>query len=76
LPAELQHFASTQGPFSTGDGIALAENVHAIAVDMDKIQVHPTGFVDPKDPDNPNKFLAAEVLRGVGGLLLNAEGQR
>jgi len=73
---ELANFPATQGPFSTGDGILLGEGVEAAMVDMDKIQVHPTGFVDPKDPDNPNKFLAAEVLRGVGGLLLNAEGER
>ena len=36
----------------------------------------PTGFVDLKDPENPNKFLAAEVLRGVGGILLSAQGKR
>ena len=30
----------------------------------------------PKIPANSSKFLAAEVLRGVGGLLLNQQGQR
>lgn len=39
-------------------------------IDMDSVQVHPTGFVDPADPASPLKFLAAEVLRGEGGLLL------
>lgn len=39
-------------------------------IDMDSIQVHPTGFVDPADPTSPLKFLAAEVLRGEGGILL------
>jgi len=73
---ELANFPATQGPFSTGDGIVLGEGVEAAMIDMDKIQVHPTGFLDPKDPDNPNKFLAAEVLRGVGGLMLNADGER
>jgi FAD-dependent fumarate reductase len=73
---ELANFPATQGPFSTGDGILLGERVQAGTVDMDKIQVHPTGFVDPSDPENLNKFLAAEVLRGVGGILLNAEGHR
>jgi len=45
-------------------------------IDMDKVQVHPTGLVDPKDPHAKVKFLAAEALRGVGGLLLDAEGDR
>ena len=38
--------------------------------------MHPTGLVDPKEPDAKVKFLAAEALRGVGGLLLDNEGQR
>ena len=58
------------------DKPTLARDVAAACVDLEKIQVHPTGFVDPKDPDNPNKFLAAEVLRGVGGMLLSPQGQR
>jgi succinate dehydrogenase/fumarate reductase flavoprotein subunit/predicted heme/steroid binding protein len=45
-------------------------------IDMDKVQVHPTGLVDPKDPGSKWKFLAAEALRGEGGLLLNADGDR
>ena len=43
---------------------------------MAKVQVHPTGLVDPKEPEAKVKFLAAEALRGVGGLLLDNEGQR
>jgi cytochrome b involved in lipid metabolism len=43
---------------------------------LEKVQVHPTGLVDPKDPDAKVKFLAAEALRGVGGLLLDNEGNR
>ncbi|GAW16535.1 hypothetical protein ANO14919_059650 [Xylariales sp. No.14919] len=45
-------------------------------VDMDSVQIHPTGFVDPKDPTATYKFLAAEALRGEGGILLSAEGRR
>ncbi len=40
------------------------------------MQVHPTGLVHPDEPDAKWKFLAAEALRGVGGLLLNKEGDR
>ncbi|KAI0425138.1 FAD binding domain-containing protein [Xylaria sp. FL1042] len=51
--------------------------VGAEFVDMDSVQIHPTGFVDPKDPEAPYKFLAAEALRGEGGILLSAaDGRR
>ncbi len=43
---------------------------------MDQVQVHPTGFVDPKDPNAKTKFLAAEALRGVGGILIDQQGAR
>ena len=43
---------------------------------MDQVQVHPTGFVDPKDPGAKTKFLAAEALRGVGGVLIDQDGAR
>ncbi|KAF1978107.1 Flavocytochrome c [Bimuria novae-zelandiae CBS 107.79] len=39
-------------------------------IDMEYVQVHPTGFVDPASSSSPLKFLAAEVLRGEGGILL------
>ena len=47
-----------------------------VGIDLEKVQVHPTGLVDPNEPDAKVKFLAAEALRGVGGLLLDNEGQR
>lgn len=48
----------------------------SLGIDLEKVQVHPTGLVDPNEPNAKVKFLAAEALRGVGGLLLDAEGQR
>ncbi|KAK1783240.1 FAD binding domain-containing protein [Copromyces sp. CBS 386.78] len=45
--------------------------VGARLVDMDSVQIHPTGFVDPANPQVPVKFLAAEMLRGEGGILLH-----
>jgi flavocytochrome c len=48
----------------------LLTEVGAQLLDMDQVQVHPTGFVDPKEPSKVTKFLAAEVLRGEGGILL------
>ncbi|EKG13697.1 Fumarate reductase/succinate dehydrogenase flavoprotein [Macrophomina phaseolina MS6] len=53
----------------------LLTEVGAQLVDMDMVQVHPTGFVDPKEPGKIVKFLAAEVLRGEGGLMLR-NGER
>ncbi|GIK03998.1 hypothetical protein Aspvir_008073 [Aspergillus viridinutans] len=54
----------------------ILEAVGASVVDMDCVQVHPTGFVDPKDPAALVKILAAEMLRGEGGILLNGDGSR
>lgn len=45
--------------------------VGARLVDMDSVQIHPTGFVDPANPQVAVKFLAAEMLRGEGGILLH-----
>ena len=73
---ELWDLPTTNGEHSTGDGHKLAISAGASAVDMEKVQVHPTGLVDPKEPEAKVKFLAAEALRGVGGLLLDNEGQR
>ncbi|RAL66666.1 hypothetical protein DID88_006350 [Monilinia fructigena] len=48
----------------------LLTDIGAGLTDMEKVQVHPTAFVDAKDINNPTKFLAAEMLRGEGGVLL------
>ena len=68
--------SSTNGQHATGDGHKMLMSIGANDIDMDKVQVHPTGLVDPKDPTSKWKFLAAEALRGEGGLLLNSNGDR
>ena len=73
---DLLEYGTTGGSFSTGDGISLAAHVGATTIDLDKIQLHPTGFIDPQHPNDGTKVLAAELLRGVGGLLLNRHGER
>ncbi|KLJ06188.1 hypothetical protein EMPG_10385 [Blastomyces silverae] len=70
------NLSSTNGVHATGDGQKMLMAIGANGIDMDKVQVHPTGLIDPKDPDSKWKFLAAEALRGEGGLLLNSDGQR
>jgi succinate dehydrogenase/fumarate reductase flavoprotein subunit len=73
---ELWDLPTTNGEHCTGDGQKLAMAIGASGIDMEKVQVHPTGLVDPKEPNAKVKFLAAEALRGVGGLLLDNQGQR
>ena len=73
---DLAHLPTTNGSHCTGDGIKLAESVGGVAIDMEWIQVHPTGLVHPDDPNAKVKWLAAEALRGCGGILLDAKGKR
>jgi flavocytochrome c len=73
---ELLKMPTTAGAFSTGDGVSLATALGVGTVDMDQVQVHPTGWVDPADPENTSKVLAAELMRGVGGILINNKGDR
>ncbi|KAF9736040.1 hypothetical protein PMIN06_010215 [Paraphaeosphaeria minitans] len=68
--------STTNGAHATGDGHKMLMSIGAQGIDMDKVQVHPTGLVDPKDPKAKTKFLAAEALRGEGGILLNNKGKR
>lgn len=70
------NLATTNGEHCTGDGIRMAEAIGADLVDMKQVQVHPTGLVDPRDPECKVKWLAAEALRGTGAILLNGAGKR
>lgn len=73
---DVYDLATTNGQHATGDGQKMLMAIGANGIDMDKVQVHPTGLIDPKDPGSKWKFLAAEALRGEGGILLNNKGQR
>jgi len=73
---DLMHLPTTNGEHCTGDGIKMALSAGAATVDMVSVQVHPTGLVHPDEPDAKVKFLAAEALRGVGGIMLDSRGQR
>ena len=57
---EVYDLPSTNGTHATGDGQKMVMAIGGNGIDMDKVQVHPTGLVDPKDPDSKWKFLAAE----------------
>jgi len=73
---DLMHLPTTNGEHCTGDGIKMGEKIGGKTIDLEWVQVHPTGLVKPDDPDAKVKFLAAEALRGVGGLILDGEGNR
>lgn len=73
---EIYNLPTTNGDWSTGDGIKMSLECGGKAIHLEKIQVHPTGLVHPDEPDAKVKFLAAEALRGVGGLLLTNDGER
>lgn len=68
--------STTNGDHCTGDGLKMAMAIGAKGIDLEKVQVHPTGLIDPKDQQAKVKFLAAEALRGAGGLLLDGKGNR
>eukprot|EP00930_Biecheleria_cincta_P040685 TRINITY_DN27870_c0_g4_i1.p1 TRINITY_DN27870_c0_g4~~TRINITY_DN27870_c0_g4_i1.p1 ORF type:complete len:455 (-),score=100.03 TRINITY_DN27870_c0_g4_i1:89-1390(-) len=67
---------TSQGAWTSEEAIDLVTAAGASMVDIDKVLVHPTGFVDPKDPAAMNKVLASESLRQAGGILINGDGRR
>merc|ERR1712224_536688 len=73
---DLAELPTTNGEHCTGDGLKMSMAIGAECVDLEWVQVHPTGLVHPEEPDAKVKFLAAEALRGVGGFLLTMDGKR
>ncbi|KAJ0400146.1 hypothetical protein ATCC90586_007228 [Pythium insidiosum] len=72
----LEAFPTTNGACAQGDGVLMAEALGADLILMDKVQLHPTGFINPKDRNAQQKFLAPEAIRGSGALLFNSSGKR
>ncbi len=64
---------------NNGDGPALAYDAGASLMDMEFVQFHPTGMaVDEDDPEWApwSGRLVTEAVRGEGGRLFNADGER
>jgi FAD-dependent fumarate reductase len=80
---------TTNGKWATGDGIFLANGISAKTIDINSIQLHPTCFINDdsnlqddivknNSPYNSksNKKIAPEILRSIGGILLDDRGNR
>ncbi|MDR3102077.1 MAG: fumarate reductase subunit A [Methanocalculaceae archaeon] len=64
---------TTNSAAGTGDGYALGYRAGAELIDMEQVQFHPTGAVYPY---STRGRLITEAVRGEGGVLRNANGER
>ncbi|MDR1088948.1 MAG: flavocytochrome c [Coriobacteriales bacterium] len=66
---EVADFVTTNIPYTTGDGMMMAQKAGAELILMDQIQTHPT-------VEQETGALIAEGIRGGGAILINSEGRR
>lgn len=61
---------------NNGDGAALAYDAGARLMDIEFVQFHPTGMIGDRYGEDWDGRLVTEAVRGEGGRLFNAEGER
>jgi succinate dehydrogenase / fumarate reductase flavoprotein subunit len=67
---------SSRDDENTGDGPALAYAAGAELMDMEFVQFHPTGMVGDRYGEAWDGRLVTEAVRGEGGRLFTADGER
>ncbi|MEF8790438.1 MAG: FAD-binding protein, partial [Haloarculaceae archaeon] len=67
---------SSRDDENTGDGPALAYQAGARLMDVEFVQFHPTGMVGGRYGETWDGRLVTEAVRGEGGRLFNAAGER
>ena len=65
--------SSSRRDENTGDAMRLAAEAGCRLRDMELVQFHPTGMISPEDAAGT---LVTEAVRGEGGILRNAKGER
>jgi succinate dehydrogenase / fumarate reductase flavoprotein subunit len=65
--------SSSRRDENNGDAMRLALDAGCRLMDMELVQFHPTGMVHPEDSAGT---LVTEAVRGEGGILRNAQGER
>ena len=65
--------SSSRRDENTGDAMRLAADAGCRLRDMELVQFHPTGMVTPEESAGT---LVTEAVRGEGGILRNADGER
>ena len=73
---KLMKFPTTNGKQTQGIGVKMGRKIGIGIIGMDQVQIHPTGFVNLNNRYEKFKLLAPELLRGVGGILINQKGNR
>jgi len=67
----LSNYPTTNHYGATGDGLIMAYHAGANLLDLDTIQIHPTGDAFPEPIVG---VLSTEKIRGLGAIPLNADG--
>ena len=67
----MSNYATTNHYGATGDGLIMAYHAGANLIDLDTIQIHPTGDAFPEPVVG---ILSTEKIRGLGAMPLNREG--